>query len=200
MAVFRGAVLECKLCGTAFKVPPSRAHKAEFCSLACAVVVRAERIKKRRILKCEHCEKPFEVRLCHVSRRKFCSDACREASPSYRAAMSARTAGAANAMWKGGITSHSDGYVYEHASSHPFASNGYVLQHRLVMERWLRESNPGSPFLIEIDGALYLSPAYLVHHKDEDKANNSIENLECLTPSEHQQEHARMRREARAAG
>lgn len=96
-------------------------------------------------------------------------------------------------MWKGGVTRHKDGYLYEWAPEHPFASNRYVFQHRLVMERWLRENDPSSSFLIKLGGQLYLSPEFEVHHKDEDRTNNQIDNLECLTPSEHASMHNRMR-------
>lgn len=92
-------------------------------------------------------------------------------------------------MWKGGVTSHADGYVYRHARDHPFASNGYVFEHRLVMEEWLRANDPDSPFLIRLGDQLYLSPDFVVHHRDEDKANNCIENLECMTPADHRRHH-----------
>lgn len=92
-------------------------------------------------------------------------------------------------MWKGGVVDHSDGYLYELATDHPFASNGYVLQHRLVMERWLRENHPESKFLITVGENLYLSPGFEVHHKDEKRANNAIGNLQCMTRAEHRRHH-----------
>lgn len=69
---------------------------------------------------------------------------------------------------------------------------GYVLEHRLVMERWLLQNDPASKFLEYRDGHLILSPDYVVHHRDEDKANNSIDNLECLTPAEHARVHSKL--------
>lgn len=100
-------------------------------------------------------------------------------------------------MWKGGKTDHSGGWVYEHAPDHPFASNGYVFEHRLVMERWLRENDPESPFLIPLGNQLYLSPDFVVHHCDENKRNNAISNLQCLTNSEHMSVHNDMRKSNR---
>jgi len=97
--------------------------------------------------------------------------------------------GDGNSQWKGGRAAHSSGYVYQAAKDHPFASNGYVFEHRLVMEAWLRENDPESPFLIRLGDQLYLSPDFVVHHRDENKANNSIENLECMTPAEHRRHH-----------
>ena len=57
------------------------------------------------------------------------------------------------------------------------------------MERHLRGSNPGSPFLIRLGDNLYLSPEFVVHHRDRDMANNAIANLECMTTAEHVRHH-----------
>lgn len=82
------------------------------------------------------------------------------------------------------------------AANHPFASHGaYVLEHRLVMENWLRVNVTESPYLIVVEGEKYLSPEIVVHHKDHDKTNNKIENLECMTQSEHAAHHHAERRE-----
>ena len=101
--------------------------------------------------------------------------------------------GEANSNWRGGISRRQDGYNYEKARWHPFATrSGYVLQHRLVMERWFLQNDPASKFLIYVDGHLVLSPDYEVHHKDEDRAHNDISNLLCLTSSEHKEIHRKM--------
>jgi hypothetical protein len=63
------------------------------------------------------------------------------------------------------------------------------------MEQWLRENEPTSPYLVQHGWQLYLSPEYHVHHKDEDKANNAVDNLQCVTPSEHSALHVELRRE-----
>jgi endogenous inhibitor of DNA gyrase (YacG/DUF329 family) len=194
MAKFRGSVVTCKVCGSGFKVPPSRALTAEFCSIKCASVGRGERQRKRVQLTCDNCGKEFEAHACHAHRRTYCSRACQHASEEILAAQSARVAGSNNPRWKGGVVNHSDGYLYSHAPEHPFASNGYVLAHRRVMERWLRKNEPESPFLIRLGNQLYLSPDFHVHHKDEDKVNNAIRNLQCLTPSEHRRHHNDVRR------
>jgi hypothetical protein len=62
------------------------------------------------------------------------------------------------------------------------------------MEKWLREKHPKSAFLIKLGNQTYLSPAYEVHHKDENRRHNEIENLECLTPAEHRKLHRDARR------
>lgn len=185
MAKFKGVEKNCLVCGTKFKVPSCRAETAVCCSRECSVVYRAERQKKRVLLNCEHCNGLFEVPECHANRRTFCSRKCRSNSEADKARQSARVSGKNNPMWKGGVVNHKDGYLYQRDNKHPFASNGYVLQHRLVMEEWLRENDPESPFMVSLNGSLYLSPDYIVHHKDENKSNNQITNLECMTNGDH---------------
>ena len=73
---------------------------------------------------------------------------------------------------------------------HPFSSNGYVFEHRLVMEAHLREADPYSRFLIRLGNQMYLSPDYVVHHKDENKTNNAVSNLECMTRTDHMTHHS----------
>ena len=64
--------------------------------------------------------------------------------------------------WNGGTFIRS-GYRFIKIPDHPFANNlGYVREHRLVMEKFLGR---------------YLTPKEVVHHKDGNKLNNSVENL-----------------------
>jgi hypothetical protein len=44
---------------------------------------------------------------------------------------------------------------------------------------------------------LYLSPDYDVHHEDEDRSNNRLDNLRCMHPSEHRKLHQHKRRLAK---
>ena len=194
MAKFRGSVLSCAECGGEFRVPPSRAGTARYCSLRCADQNRStmqDHRKKRVVMKCAKCEKPFEAHGCHAHRRKYCTKACRNA------AWSSRSKGHRKQVANGlrvGITQHTDGYLLVWSPDHPFSgSSGYVMEHRLVMERWLRSYEPSSSFLIKLGTKSYLSPDFEVHHKDEVKTNNSIDNLECMTPSQHAALHNKQR-------
>lgn len=68
--------------------------------------------------------------------------------------------------WKGGIQKQSDGYILEYCPKHPFTSKrGFVLQHRLVMEKYIKR---------------FLLPTEIVHHINEIKDDNRIENLMLL--------------------
>ena len=58
------------------------------------------------------------------------------------------------------------GYIEEYCPNHPFAdSKGYVLQHRLVMEKYIKR---------------FLLPNEVVHHINENRGDNRIENLQLL--------------------
>lgn len=73
------------------------------------------------------------------------------------------------------------GYYVRRVAGHPFAlKTGYVRVHRLVMEQHLRETNPSSPLLVAVNGVLYLRPDVYVHHINEDKKENDIENLTAI--------------------
>lgn len=68
------------------------------------------------------------------------------------------------------------GYVRVWRPGHPLAkSDGYVLEHRLVA--W------ENGLLVSVDSELH------VHHKNRDKTDNRIENLEVVLASEHKRQH-----------
>mgnify|MGYP001221489433 CR=1 FL=1 len=68
-----------------------------------------------------------------------------------------------------------DGYIMVWKPTHKYAwKNGYVKLHRLVMEKELGR---------------YLKPNEVVHHKDGDKLNNDINNLQIMTKAGHRAIH-----------
>lgn len=67
-------------------------------------------------------------------------------------------------------------YLYAVVPDHPNAiDHGYVLHHRVVMENHI--------------GRL-LTQNEIVHHKDENKKNNHIDNLELMDKCEHARMHS----------
>lgn len=86
--------------------------------------------------------------------------------------------GSENGMWKGGVIVRKDGYHMVRIGIISKKSKGarYKLLHRIVMEKHL-----GRPLLRH----------EIVHHKNENKGDNRIKNLEVLTQSKHAKIHIR---------
>lgn len=75
-----------------------------------------------------------------------------------------------NGNYKDGTKLHS-GYKLIKTKNHPQAqANGYMREHRLIMEKHLNR---------------YLTANEHIHHKDGNKLNNNINNLELMTNTEH---------------
>ncbi len=71
--------------------------------------------------------------------------------------------GPGNPQWKGGRLTDKSGYILILRPDHPLAnSGGYVREHRLVAEGIIGR---------------HLTPTEVVHHKDDDPANNDPSNL-----------------------
>lgn len=122
--------------------------------------------------------KYFLTKKSHLQRRKTCSNRCDgdrksviykgEDNPNYG------NRGESNPMYKGGYISKY-GYKLIRKPDHPNArQGGYVFEHRYVMSKHI-----GRP----------LREDEIIHHKDEDRLNNEITNLEIMTRSEHSKLH-----------
>lgn len=83
-----------------------------------------------------------------------------------------------NGRWKGGKIKTTEGYIYIYKPNHPFSrKDRYVREHRLVMEKYLGR---------------YLKPEEVVHHINNIKSDNRLENLILFnTKSEHRKFHNR---------
>ena len=79
--------------------------------------------------------------------------------------------------WRGGKKLNPKGYLRLKARDHPHSDNsGYVYEHRLVMEKKLGR---------------YLQPDEVVHHIDENPANNDLSNLKLFSNNEEHLHHHR---------
>ncbi|MEY5098697.1 MAG: endonuclease [Pseudomonadota bacterium] len=80
-----------------------------------------------------------------------------------------------------------DGYVkIRVGKTHPLAfGRGYAYEHLVV---WVSAGNPRPP------------KGYLLHHRDEDRTNNRLENLECISRVEHNRLHNAQRGRDPATG
>jgi len=194
MATFKGAELVCQVCGAKFKVPTCRAKTATTCSHECSVTYRASGLMRDLVpYTCQGCGITKFTHKSHASVRVYCSNRCKHAHAGALARGKGLSKGENNGMWRGGLTLHPDGYIYENSYNHPFSSDNRVLQHRLVVERHLRETNPDSACLVTIGDNRYLNPELVVHHKDLDRKNNKLDNLQVMTNADHQALHNRLR-------
>ena len=81
--------------------------------------------------------------------------------------------GSKHPNWKGGIII-SHGYRAVRRANHPFSVNGYVKEHRLIMEKKMGR---------------YLEPDEVVHHIDGDGLNNNEKNLQLFKRGKHVSHH-----------
>jgi uncharacterized protein (DUF1330 family) len=81
-----------------------------------------------------------------------------------------------NPRWKGGRLIKTNGYVIINNPSHPYCSvDGYVLEHRLVIEKHIGR---------------VLLPTERVHHINGNVSDNKVENLMLFsTQKEHAKHH-----------
>jgi hypothetical protein len=124
-------------------------------SCGCLRTEILKRHRSRKIVPCSNCGADVDV----IKSRKSgacCSAECLKA---------VRTmVGESNPAWKGGRQIHPQGYIL-------VRHNGtYILEHRLVMEKHLGRE---------------LASSEVVHHKNENKTDNRIENLQLTSGSEH---------------
>lgn len=148
---------------------PSRLKKRKYCSFICYSEAETGEIRVPRIKKeCFYCGKLIQYSSCpiEVKRRKYCSRACSGLNTRNRTPDK-------NPAWKGGKV-RQRGYILIRAINHPCHINGYVQEHRLVMEKHLDR---------------YLTGEEIVHHKNGIKDDNRIKNLQVMTTSEHTKHH-----------
>lgn len=164
----KSKMANCKQCGSQIGDP----ERKLFCSTQCKTTWHNQNrsLPHNVIYNCEICGK-------HVSRyispclirpgsQKYCSVKCRGTGHSKEN----------SCHWKGGEVSNGHGHIYAYAKDHPFATKGgYVMKHRLVMEKKIGR---------------YLKKEEVVHHIDGNRSNNKTENLQlCASASEHSRLH-----------
>lgn len=155
---------KCFKCGKMFIVKDPQ-YKPKFCSQECYFKNRWGKSRKTK-KQCLNCKKYF---VSYPSRdKKYCSKNCY---------IKWRSEHPISTNWKGGRIKYGGNskYFAIFQPYHPFAdSKGYVMEHRLVMEKHLKR---------------FIKKGEIVHHKNFIPSDNRLENLQLFNKSEHDKFH-----------
>lgn len=142
---------------------------------------------------CPICHKKFHLKQSHVKicKHNYCSRKCfyesKHETMSGKSNHQYGLKGSNNPTWKSDEMINRYGYRMVRVLDHPFKTKkrDMVLEHRLIAEKFLlTEENS-----VVVDGKRYLSPEYIVHHKNHNRLDNRVENLVVMKKAEHSKMH-----------
>lgn len=195
--VARGKLKGFRLCNNCGKLiliyHKNRLNRAySFCCKKCEGEFKRKLSNNKLNCKCEVCGKLFHRRSSHTNKNKhnFCSREChykfKEKTMIGEGNHQYGLKGYKNSSWKSNEYITSNGYRKIYKPNHPLSDKyGRILEHRYVAEKFLATKEE----LVLYNGVYVLNPNLDVHHKDKNKLNNNIDNLQILTRSEHAKLH-----------
>lgn len=190
------AIRQCTECGKDIEIYHKKRLETEkiFCSRECNSIY-VKKIHLNTI--CPICgikfyRKPYAK---NKYKNTYCSKEChRKAKTEYMKGEKNHQYGLKgnlNSSWKSDKKVSYYGYILVRCLDHPFKnSDDMVFEHRLIAEQYLLNDENS----VEINGKKYLKPELIVHHKDKNRKNNSVENLEIMSLSEHTSMHFKQKK------
>ena len=184
--------MKCIICGKENYLIDTTKFPEHFCSYHC--YERWLMFNKKPNCKCAVCGKPIYLKQYRINRAIngiVCSEECNKINRSNLMTGEGNhqygLIGDKNSSFKGNFI-YDNGYIQEYRPDHPKSHRGRVLQHRLVVEDNYKLFN--SKFFSVVDGKYILKDEYVVHHKNEIRDDNRVENLQILTKGEHTKLHS----------
>lgn len=178
--------IRCDWCGKEFERKPASVKERNYCSRACLGRANAERFRLQSLKKCDNCGNEFEYRSHHSGRNRhfFCCAACGYAFKIKTVQVTCDWCGAAFTRKRSDVERNKHNFCdvgcyldytnFEKAGAPNQKVAGKVL-YRTIAERKL-----GRPLTDDEE----------VHHIDGNHLNNSPDNLQVLSASEHSVIHA----------
>ena len=184
---------KCKICGKENYPVDTKKFPKDFCSYKC--YEEWQKFNKEPNCKCAVCGRSMYLKPSRLKRVKNGITCSKECANKLKAQYMREEnnhqfelTGDKNASFKGKDIMSEFGYILEYCPNHPFPHDKSVKGTRVFKHRLVIESNSNlfdDKYFIEYNGKKYLKPEYSVHHKDENKTNNDINNLQIVTKSEH---------------
>jgi len=190
----------CNNCGKDFNVTPSRFETRDF--FFCCKKCEGEYRKVEPNMKCPICDKSFHIKPYRIKRLSNGEEVCCSKECSNIHKMERMLGennhqyglkGELNSSFKKDFKFSRYGYLLVRYVDHPFrGKDDFILFHRIIMEEFLKNNYPDSPYLVTVEGfgeLLFLDKSIVVHHKNENKLDNRISNLKCMFKGEHTSYH-----------
>lgn len=181
MMVSKSKIFHCAHCGKGVLIPPNRFETFRYCSRSCAALEQRSHI----VASCAVCGGQFQHISSRANRAKYCSRSC------YYKAM--RLKGSVECACR---------HCGSQFKASPSEKRKYCSRaciNKATKSIWspsfctARKSMSRRRLIIECERCGYDREKRIlgVHHKDRDRRNNELSNLEVLCPNCHSLEHAK---------